>query len=257
MAHPTYPLLALWLVIMSVCSAQSTYYVKPTPDTVCPTAPCLTLSQCVEWANGHLFPSNTTLVFLPGDHSLESNLAIDNASRFVMIADNSTFLPKTTIVCNGLAAFVFENVSDLHIHGIEFRNCGHDTLSTIEVHSVLQSKITNCTIRGSVNSSFFAVNSNLILRGSTVNDNNGLGLKLLRSTAKLFGNTFKSNRGGGIESINSTVVLIRSNSFVNNSAVTRGGGISASDSIIYLNGSTTFIGNRAEVGFSPKRAPWN
>ena len=248
MAHPTYPLLALWLVIMSVCSAQSTYYVKPTPDTVCPTPPCLTLSQCVEWANGHLFPSNTTLVFLPGDHSLESNLAIANASRFVMIADNSAFLHKTTVVCNGLAAFVFIGISDLQIHGLVFRNCGSDTFSTIEVNSVLQSKITNCTIRGSVNSSFFAADSGMISRGNRLDDNNGLGLKLLRSTAKLFGNLFTSNRGGGLESINSTVVLIRSNSFVNNSADTRGGGILASGSIIYLSGSTTFIGNRAEEG---------
>ena len=248
MAHPTYSLLALWLVIMSVCSAQSTYYVKPNPDIVCPTAPCLTLSQCVEWANDHLFPSNTTLVFLPGDHSLESNLAIASASRFVMIAGNSTFLPKTTIVCNGLAAFVFQTISDLQIHGLEFINCGTDALPTVKIGSVLQSEITNCTIRGSVNSSVFAADSGMIIQESRVNDSKGLGLKLLRSTAKLFGNTFTSNRGGGIESINSTVVLTGSNSFVNNSAHTRGGGIFASGSIIDVSGSTTFIGNRAKIG---------
>ena len=77
-------------------------------------------------------------------------------------------------------------------------------------------------------------------------DNNGLGLKLLRSTAKLYKNTFTSNGGGGIASIDSTVLLMISNSFMNNSAVTRGGGISASGSIVYLSGSTTFIGNGLE-----------
>ena len=223
MAHPNYSLLVLWLyyvVIMSACSAQSTYYVKPTPDTVCPTMPCLTLSLCVEWANDHLFPSNTTLVFLPGDHSLESNLSIVNASKLVMLAGNSTYLPKTTtIVCNGLIAFMFQNISDLQIHGLEFRNCGSVTFSAIKVRSVLQSKITNCTIRDSTETSFIVTDSSMILQGSRLDDNNRLGLKLLRSTAKLFGNTFTSNRGGRIESINSTVALIRSNSVMNHAAM--------------------------------------
>ena len=57
------------------CTAQSTYYVKPTPDTPRHGDPCHTLSKYVSESKRYLI-SNTTMAFLPGDHTLHDNITV-------------------------------------------------------------------------------------------------------------------------------------------------------------------------------------
>ena len=68
-------LLAAWLAELSVCTtdAQQVYYVQPTvtPPPACPS-PCHPLSFYLGNVT-HYFESNTTLVFLPGEHSIQSD----------------------------------------------------------------------------------------------------------------------------------------------------------------------------------------
>jgi hypothetical protein len=70
--------LSLLFVLYSLpsCSTENTYYVTPTPDTQCPGEPCHTLSQYVE-QDFKKFDSNTTLVFLPGDHTLNHTILFE------------------------------------------------------------------------------------------------------------------------------------------------------------------------------------
>ena len=60
--------------------AQNTQYIKPTADAPCPGEPCYTLFQYAE-QNLENFSSNITLVFLPGDHTLNLTISVGTLSN--------------------------------------------------------------------------------------------------------------------------------------------------------------------------------
>ena len=64
----------------SCCSAENVYCVTPTV-TSCSSCPhnnhCATLSEYAQEAEVY-FTSNTTIVFLPGDHTLDTNITVAN-----------------------------------------------------------------------------------------------------------------------------------------------------------------------------------
>ena len=149
--------LALLSAIQLVCSApESTYYIRPAPDTPCPAEPCLTLS---EYAQGidHFFTSNTTLVFLPGDHSLDRDVVIANVTRIAVLGD-PTSLPEITsrVTCISPAALVFQNISELHLSGMGVSFCGNDDVPAILVSSVSQCEITYSSLQESQGTSLLA-----------------------------------------------------------------------------------------------------
>ena len=68
----------LLLMLLTSCTAQSTYYVTPTPDTPCPGEPCHTLSEYIAGQYFNNLPVNTTMEFLPGNHTLEQTISVTN-----------------------------------------------------------------------------------------------------------------------------------------------------------------------------------
>jgi len=93
------------LFLLTTCSGNTTYYLKPTSDTQCPAHPCLTLSEYAQQPYPY-GTSNTTLLLLPGDHTLTVNFTVENITDFEIRAHFSPNVRRhaVMIVCQGLVA---------------------------------------------------------------------------------------------------------------------------------------------------------
>ena len=231
--------LAVLLAIQSVCCTQTTYFVKPTPDTPCPSESCLTLSEYAQGA-GPLFTSNTTMVFLPGDHQLYNDMGITNITSFTMVGDSTT-LPDITsnIVCTGPAAFIFQNISYLKIQALELSYCGSATLAAVQLSAIPQFELSHSAFYNSRNTSLEATGSGLTISESIFHGSSSAGLMLWGCTAEFLGsNVFSNNLKSGVFSYVSFVEFNGSTTFVNNSGEC-GGGIYAANTRIHCSGQCT------------------
>jgi len=270
------------LVHFTTCSDHTTHYVKPTANTPCPADPCLILSEYAQQTH-HYLTSNTTLLFLPGDHVLSVNFMVENVSDFEIYAQQTTTADNYTasgsrIVCQGLVGFTFRNISHMTVHGLTFNSCGkgavghgfgtdHDYLTAYAVSVYLgrDTKILNCLFQDSIGTALGVFYSNLVLKGSNSFTNNcrgcsdsnytcicsGGGIHTYTSTLifEAENSTFTNNSaeyGGGIDAIQSTLNFTGNTTFRNNSADKSGGGITASVSRLKFVGNTSFQSNSAE-----------
>ena len=132
---------ALLLSTLSCCSAQKVYCVTPTQptDTSCSRCPphyvrCATLSEYAQETKSY-FTSNTTMVFLPGDHTLDMNITVANISRLTMCGESSSGY-VTTNVCNESVGLSFLSVVDFKIHSLTFTSCGRGVEYTLLLDSI-------------------------------------------------------------------------------------------------------------------------
>lgn len=147
-------LLAAWLAELSVCTtdAQQVYYVQPTvtPLPACPS-PCHPLSFYLGNVTQY-FESNTTLVFLPGEHIIQS----DTFAEISNVADlnlegqvKENTLPalgaqvvQAIIVCaNHWLEFHFVNVTNLRVTKLIFSYCGQKIIPTHLSNHILPATI--------------------------------------------------------------------------------------------------------------------
>jgi len=122
---------ALLLSALSSCCANNVYCVTPTlpENTSCSSCPhhytqCATLSEYAQKAELY-FTSNTTMVFLPGDHTLGMNITAANISKLTMCAESSSGY-VARIVCNGSVGFSFNIMGDFKIQSLTFTSCGRN-----------------------------------------------------------------------------------------------------------------------------------
>ena len=233
----------LLFILLTSCSAQSVYYVTPTPDTPCPGKPCHTLSEYVAGKYFSNLPVNTTVTmeFLPGNHTLESTISVANLTRLTLHG-NSSSLPEITsrIVCSWPAGFIFTNITELHISALAFISCGHDDSAAVSISIGQQSDVSYCTFQNSRNTNR--------RRKLPQPDKQGGALSVEDATLTLIRNTFQSNSaddGGSVYASNSTLNLT-GNTFQKNSAQDRGT-LHVRNSTINLTGNT-FQNNSARVG---------
>ena len=112
---------ALLINTFPYCFATKVYCVTPTA-TSCSSCPhythCATLSEYAQEAEIY-FTSNTTMVFLPGDHVLDMNITVANVARLTMHGESS---PDSiaTVVRNGSVGFSFTNMVDFNIYSLAF-----------------------------------------------------------------------------------------------------------------------------------------
>jgi len=141
------------LLFSTICSGQTTYYIKPTPSTSCPSDPCLTLSEYIQQPL-HYLTSNTTLLLLPGNHVLSTNFTVENVSGFEIMSFAPADSQATRVVCQGLVGFSFQNISHLAMHGLTINSCGKGSfiylypyygMYGVLVDSVLDTSISNCS----------------------------------------------------------------------------------------------------------------
>ena len=109
------------------------YYITTSLNADCPGNPCLTLAQFAAGSTSYLGnETNTSLSFLPGNHSLDRELSLSHTDNFSMTKDiggNGTVF----VECDGqsgrfnISETTFATIKDLHFIG-----CGGNKVSQVE-----------------------------------------------------------------------------------------------------------------------------
>ena len=134
------------LTVSTVCSivyGSAEYCVVPAKNGSKGDVQCHTLHYYAENKDRY-FVTNSTFSFLPGEHTLLSgdNITVSNVSRIKLRACTSTndseicgqtVLNSLPVInCSGhKAGFVFINITDLEIQGMEFTQCGQTIFSKV------------------------------------------------------------------------------------------------------------------------------
>ena len=229
-------LFLLWLDF-ALCSV---YYITPSSSDPCPTTPCVTLPQ-ITLDN---LRSNTTLVFLPGDHDLNSTLHVSNIGMLVMLSSVDESVP--VIHCGQGSNLTILNISDVHIVGLEFR-CGGNRIVNVNQFVVENSifygqNSSSGTILEIVATCAYVMNS-IFKFGTVGNLREYLDvLDYLQET--FFGTILLSVRVGGAVIVTNSNVTIRHSHFEGNSAQIGGALFSEMNSNITVD-SCTFLNNNA------------
>ena len=116
---------ALHLGTLFYCSAENVYCVTPMARS-CSSCPhnsthCATLSEYAQEAVSY-FTSDTTVVFLPGNHVLDVNITVANVASLTMCRESSQ-RKTATIVCNGSVGLGFTSMVDFKIFSLAFSSC--------------------------------------------------------------------------------------------------------------------------------------
>ena len=277
---------SLFLVLgyLDLIECEVMYYITPSPSDPCLEKPCLTLSQFATNTSKYL-DSNTTMIFLPGNHNLDTNLTVAKVESF-MILSNSTsmvyaiFTFDTKITCKQSTMFKFNSVSHLHISGIEFIRCGGNRIESVGNFALQNSGFygqrANRTALELVESTativscFFISNSNHVgsIRSFTAIANNvGGAIIATHSNIMISKSTFEDNiaeQGGAIYSEEGSTFTIMNSTFVDNHALCQrrmtgrcnGGTIYAEGSTINSN-NNHFNGNSADRDGGVMWADWS
>ena len=155
------------LVIATVLSStlassneSQVYYVCPDDiyhcQVICPNQYCYPLSYYLGNIT-HYFAPYTKMIFLPGNHSVDIAVPIENVENLTLMGsgDFNTSLHNVSsesssrIKCNGsVAGFSFENVSDLVIQDLTFIGCGGMNTSCCPYTALSFYSIINLTMSG-------------------------------------------------------------------------------------------------------------
>ena len=195
------------------------------------------------------------MVFLPGNHTLDTNITVANLTRLTMRGESSSG-NRATIVCSGSVGLSFTSMVDFKMNFLGFTSCRrkyaimlpNSSIPAAMVHVALHLQSTQ----------------NAELVNCSFHDNNGTALVVDNTSITLSGNTeFAHNHvlctaGGGIIAVDSNVTFTGNTTFLNNSATygqcplvdsfLGGGAIFTWNTVISFNGTNNFINNSAVWG---------
>ena len=229
-------LLILGVSTLSVTPCTSElYHITPSEDSLCPY--CITLAQ-VNVSN----TANLSLILLPGNHVLTSELIITKMESFMMYSANSTDAAKIT--CGPSAAFTFVDVNTAKIVNLHFFSCGGN-----KVEKVTKFVLAGLLFHGGENSTTAVIlNETSVDIVSCQFVGNTFGTSSFYNTTNLETEKIEEilvRVGGAIFAIHSHVDI--SDSIFDGNAADNGGAVYAeSNSTVLLNNST-FINNKGTV----------
>ena len=248
--------LVIVIMCMMTCASAMTYYVTPTSSSQCPeeVTACLTLSQYTEMSN---FSSETTLILLPGGHSLDSVLWISNITYLSVTVVNTTQTSvTTTVTCSRLGRFHFEYVKQVSMHNLLFFGCVNNMIESVNWFTLENSDINGQGRDGTGLNMNVVTNADIVQ--STFSSSTGLhvshpfrpwviakgggAINIVHANVSISSCQFSGNTadiGGAIFCLQS-YVTIDNCTFNNNLAVTDGGGVYAAESTTMINGSVFF-----------------
>ena len=227
---------ALLIATLSCCSAENVYCVTPTA-TSCSSCPhnstnCTTLSEYAQEAELY-FTSNTTMVFLPGDHTLDMNITVANVTSLTMRGESSLG-NVAKVVCNGSVGFLFSDMERFIIHSLAFTACSRTyTIEVLDIASLILPVLPSTQYNFSIPIKYAL---------------------LLQSTqyAELVNCSFHDNLGTALVVYNTNITLSGNTEFTHNycesTSCVGGGGIAATGSNLTFTGDAMFIGNEANFG---------
>ena len=228
-------LFLLWLDF-AICSVHHIIPSSRESDS-CPASSCLTLPDIT-------LQSNTTLVFLPGDHHINSTLHVSNISMLTVLSSIGESVP--VIHCAQESNFTISNIGEVHVIGLEIR-CGGN-----RIEAVNQFILENSTFYGQNSSSgtileIAATNAYIInsfFKFGTVGNFRGYLDVLNYLHMTFFGTILLSVRVGGAVIVTNSNVTVRHSHFEGNSAQIGGALFSELNSNITID-SCTFLNNNA------------
>ena len=203
------------------------------------------------------------MVFLPGDHTLGTNITVTNVTRLTMHGESSSG-NRATVVCSGSVGLSFANMMDLKINSLAFTSCNRRYIITLPdiplagIHGALlfqstqYAELVNCFFHDNI-ATGPAVNGSLAGNSDFTHSHRCAGgaIIALDSNLTFIGiTTFLENAGGAISASYNTVLNFNGTSnFINNSAGDDGGAISTTDNaVLNFNGINNFVNNLAEDG---------
>ena len=251
---------ALLINTFSYCSAENVYCVRPA-TTSCSSCPhdslnCTTLSEYAQEAELY-FTYNTTMVFLPGDHTLDTNITVANVDRLTMREESSSG-KIATVVCSGPVGLSFTRMVEFKMCSLAFTSCRRLLRYTIIIHDYMYTPVYGAM---SLQSTQYAE-----LVNCSFHDNNGTALLVDNTNITLAGNTELTHNkacgsivlGGAIIAISSNLTFTGNTTFLGNSAISGqcpfadivggGGAIYTSDTVLRFSGTNNFINNSASYG---------
>ena len=200
------------------------YYINPSQDNHCPTdvQPCLNLSQLPANPTNES-DINITLIMLPGDHSLVTNISFSNFKRLEMYSDDFNVAVK----CKSSSHFSFESIELVSVRRMTFIGCGNSLVRNID---------------------------QVFLQGTRFEGLPGTGtsLTLINSTAEIVDCTFVGNQFGtvmeSVESLNLITTTLTWLIVRNVTGIVRvGGALISTHSNVSISHSR-FDNNTAEIG---------
>ena len=225
-------------------------YITPSPIIQCPGELCLTLSALAA-NSSDFFDSNTTLVFLEGNHTLDLDLVVSNISGSLMLSTDG--LGTAAIIrCSSEASLKFFHIYQLQVSGLEFIGCSS------KVEHVDQFTLEDSRFHGGNNDSALHLTrtDTSIIRSSFVYSRTGTYQSHVRvlDYARDKYNDFPwpnypiiqstSVRVGGALIVTNSTVSISNSSFENNTAKLGGAIFSQLESNITIS-NCKFINNSA------------
>ena len=261
MAQFTVVLVTVLLInTFSYCSAENVYCVIPA-TTSCSSCPhdsvnCTTLSECAHETELY-FTSNTTMVFLPGDHTLNTNITVANVDRLTMRGESSSG-KIATVICSGPVGLSFTSVVEFKMCSLAFTSC-----SRLLRYAIIILDHMYTPVYGAM---YLQSTQYTELVNCSFHDNNGTALLVNNTHITLAGNTeFTHNRacgkillGGAIIAVSSNLTFTGNTIFLGNSAISgqcpfddvegSGGAIYTSDTVLRFSGTNNFINNSADGG---------
>ena len=243
-------LVAALLNTLSYSFAGNVYCVTPMA-TLCSSCPqnsthCATLSEYAHKADMY-FISNTTMVFLPGDHVFDRSITVANIASLTMCGES---FPDNiaTIARNGSVGFSFTNLKDIYIYSLAFtsynKSWNHGSHSASNSALLFESTqhvtLVNCSFHHNLGTALAVHNTSI-----TLAENNEFMLN--KCGCESFTDIEKCKLGCGITALNSTLTFAGNTTFLKNNASFRysTGAIWASTSSLYFTGTNNFIGNTA------------
>ena len=215
--------LNLILIHTSGVINNNVHYIIPSPNVPCPEESCLTLSTLA--ANGSYNDMDTTIIFLDGNHTLDSGLTISNIHHSLTLLTNGT----VAISCSDGAYLDFYDITQLQINGIEFIGC------SCNIELVGQLTLENCRFYGESNYS---------------------ALELFQTNTSIVQSSFVSNTAGTYQSDMGVLAYMRNNSYnflrgyrtnISSTSAEVGGALIVTNSTVNISNSN-FENNSAKVG---------
>ena len=180
------------------------------------------------------------MVFLPDDHTLDTNITVANVAGLTMCGESSSG-NRATIVCSGSVGLSFTSMVDFKIDSLSFTSCSRNGIPPASNYALLLQSTQHTEL---VNCSF--------------HDNNGTALVVINTNITLAENSeFTHNHCESdhcaITALNSNLTFTGNITFLDNSATSAtefacGGAIYASFTLLSFNGTSNFINNSAHYG---------
>ena len=125
-------LLALFLSsFLQPGSAVTEYYVRSNTSAACPTESCLTFNEYVNDTETY-FTSNTSFIFLEGEHYLDSALVVNGKSDITMKAST-----KAIIIISIYAVIQFQHSQEFVLSSITMHHHGSESaLKILDSHNM-------------------------------------------------------------------------------------------------------------------------